>query len=387
MRILILGCGAMGMSTAYYLSLQKEVLKLSLVDACKPPLDQAKKKLSAFPIRKKLAYFHLDIHTKKIFHALLKRHDVIVATLPWSATVAAIQAATQVNKPLISISRPHYPDFYFLSEKLNSRGPLIMLGCGLEPGLTEIIASNILDQFTTLNTLHLRCGGIPSSPKPPFHYKSLFTSQHLPIDPRPAFSICNGELTIVPRFSGIESVLMDGVGKLEAWHDGMLPWLIELPLLKQAKFVSQKTLRWPGFAKLIHLLEQFGFLNKNPVFLQGKSCIPYELTQMLLQKEAAFSSKDRDLTILEIKAEGSCNGRKLSYRGLLRDFFNENEQLTAMARISGFTLGMISYLVGSGEIKGEGLVRPETLIKGLPYQKLLGGLQEAGIQFHSHYSM
>lgn len=386
MKILLLGCGYIGPATAHYLLKQPEVKKLTLLDSTKSQLLKTAKQLSTLPNKQKFEMLTLDVNQQDPLISIMNRHDIIAATLPWSATLRAITAATQTSKPFISITRPHYPDLEVLTSYINHQSSLIMLGCGLEPGLTEILARHAIEHFVSIETLQILCGGIPRNPCPPLNYKSVFNSIGLPTTSRTIYTIKNGKLYTVPRFSGIESVNIENIGTLEAWHDGMLPWLIDLPGLKQAKTVSQKTLRWPGFASTIQLLTDLGFLTSSPIALNNHSIIPYKLTRTILNTHTQFATNDRDVSILQVEAWGVHNHHKKRYQSILIDHYDEAQQMTAMARTAGFTLAIITMLIGSGEIKACGLVRPEEIFIHDHYHKLIASLKETQITIKENWS-
>lgn len=53
----------------------------------------------------------------------------------------------------------------------------------------------------------------------------------------------------MPRDSGVETLHVAGVGEVEAWHEGFMPWLLELDVLKALKLGTQKTVRWPRLCR------------------------------------------------------------------------------------------------------------------------------------------
>jgi hypothetical protein len=37
-----------------------------------------------------------------------------------------------------------------------------------------------------------------------------------------------------------------GVGDVEAWHEGFMPWMLEVRALRHLRTATQKTIRWSG---------------------------------------------------------------------------------------------------------------------------------------------
>ena len=67
-----------------------------------------------------------------------------------------------------------------------------MLGCGLEPGLTEILARRLAERLDRVDELHILCGGVPERPAPPLGYKIVFGGRELPLREAPAPAVVDG---------------------------------------------------------------------------------------------------------------------------------------------------------------------------------------------------
>lgn len=386
MKILMLGSGYISAATVYYCLTQPEVTEITVVDANLSALQQTIEKVKSFAPCQKLKVIHCAITSPEKLVPLVRNHTVIAAALPWPVTKVAIIAALYASKPLISITRPDYADIDWLKKILDRYAGSIVLGCGLEPGLTEIMTRHAIGFFSRIEELHVRCGGIVQKPCPPLNYKILFNGNHLPFEARSAYLIENGVLKEVPRFSAIDSFYSDVIGWLEAWHDGMLPWLIELPLLNQARLVTQKTLRWPGFAALAQLLNQLGFLNKEAILYKGQQLVPQQLVDTLLEPHARFNPNDRDISILQINAHGYSQEKSYQYEARIIADYDEDHHFTAMARITGYTLAITTLLFGQQEITYQGLLRPENIFINEHYQHLQQALEKTGIRFSQKFS-
>ena len=112
-----------------------------------------------------------------------------------------------------------------------------------QPGLTEIVARHLAEKLDRVDEMHIKCGGIPAVPSGPLNYKIVFGGRKLPLRDADARTVQNGELVPLPRYSGVETYNIEGVGEVEAWHEGFMPWLLELDALKGIKLGTQKTVR------------------------------------------------------------------------------------------------------------------------------------------------
>lgn len=183
------------------------------------------------------------------------------------------------------------------------------MGCGLEPGLTEILARRLAERLDRVDELHIRCGGLPERPTPPLGYKIVFGGRELPLRESPALAPEDGRVVTVPRYSGVEPVTFPGLGELEAWHEGFATPLLEIPALQGLRLGTQKTLRWPGYAAKAIVLRELGLLAETPVIVDGASVVPKRLLDAVLYPHVRLEPGDRDLALLRVQAVGERAGR------------------------------------------------------------------------------
>ena len=77
----------------------------------------------------------LDLADRAGAAALLRGHDVAVDALPARASPLAIHAALKAGTPVVCLSARGAATIPGLAEEAARRGGLVVLGCGLEPGL------------------------------------------------------------------------------------------------------------------------------------------------------------------------------------------------------------------------------------------------------------
>ena len=119
-------------------------------------------------------------------------------------------------------------------------------------------------------------------PAPPLGYKIVFGGREMPLRERDARVVKNSELVPVPRYSGAEAVFFTGVGEGEAWHEGFMPWLMDLQALKGLKLGTQMTCRWPGYAAKVTMLKEIGLLGQELVDVDGVPVVPKKFLDALL---------------------------------------------------------------------------------------------------------
>ncbi len=281
-KILVLGSGLMGPAAAFNALADPDVAQVVIGDREQRQLDACLRKLAALPGAEKLSTARLDLSDQAAAARLMAGFDVALGALPWLANLVAIRVALQAGTPFVDLARPDEEQWPELRRAAQAAGVLIILGCGLEPGLTEIMARHLAEKLDRVDELHIKVGGIPEKPTPPLGYKIVFGGRQLPLSESDAFIVADGQLQPVPRYSGVEPVFFAGVGACEAWHEGFMPWLLELPALQGLRLGTQKTVRWPGYAAKVTVLKEMGLLSLEPVNVEGVAGAPKKLLDALL---------------------------------------------------------------------------------------------------------
>lgn len=381
MRILVLGSGLMGPAAAYNAMSDPDVTGVTLCDADQRQLDSARAKLGALDGAKKLTTVVLDLSDREAATELMAHFDSVVGALPWGAVTMGIRAAVASGRPMVDLARPHEAELPALRREVETAGGLVILGCGVEPGLTEILARYLAEKLHQVDEVHIKVGGIPEKPTPPLGYKIVFGGRKLPLKEEDAHIVENGELKLVPRYSGVETVSFLGVGEVEGWHEGFMPWLMDLEALKGLKVGTQKTIRWPGYAEKATVLKELGLLSEEPVDVDGVSVSPKSVVDAVLYPRVWLEEGERDLTLFRVEAIGSKDGVSRHLKVEMVDRYDEKLGFTSMARTTAFTGGIVARMIARGELKARGLLTPEQVITGPLMERLLAELAELNVRF------
>ncbi|MEZ4715149.1 MAG: saccharopine dehydrogenase C-terminal domain-containing protein [Caldilineaceae bacterium] len=282
--------------------------------------------------------------------------------------------------PWVDLSWPTDDQMGAVLDAVNAAGILVVPGCGVEPGLTEIAARNLADKLDEVDEVHIKCGGIPVNPSGPLDYKIVFGGRKLPIRATDARIAADGALQPVPRYSDVETLVVDGVGRVEAWHEGFMPWLLDLDKLKGLKLGTQKTVRWPGYAAKVTALKELGLLSTQPVDVDGVAVAPKQVVDAVLYPHVKMGDDDRDVTIMRVDVSGRKDGLPRTFRVEMVDWYDEELDITSMARVTAFTGAIVARMIGRGELDATGWVTPEKVITGKRYKRLLRDLRDAGVR-------
>jgi lysine 6-dehydrogenase len=368
----------MGPAAAAEAMADPAVTEVGLCDASAAQLDAALADLARRPGAAKVRPACLDLGDRAGAVALLRGHDVAVDALPARASPLAIHAALEAGTPVVTLSARGAATIPNLAEEATRRGGLVVLGCGLEPGLTEILARRLGERLDRVDELHIQCGGVPERPTPPLGYKIVFGGRELPLREAPALTVEHGRVVSVARYSGVETVTVPGVGELEAWHEGFATSLLEVPALRGLRIGTQKTLRWPGYAAKVSVLRDLGLLSESPVEVDGAPVIPKRLLDAVLYPSVRLGPGERDLALLRVEVIGERAGQPARAHAEMVDRWTDG--FTAMARTTSFTASIVARMIARGDVATRGAQRPEAVVAGVAVDRLLRELFAHGIR-------
>jgi lysine 6-dehydrogenase len=371
----------MGPAAAYNAASDPEVSGVTLCDLNRQQLNAAHAKLQGLADGDKLTTVALDLRDRAAASRLMADFDAVVAALPRQAIPFGIRGAAAAGKPLVDLSWPAETEVADLKGQVEAAGTLVIPGCGVEPGLTEIMARYLAEKLDRVDELHIKCGGIPENPAPPLGYKIVFGGRRMPLRESDARIVENGALKAVPRYSGVQTVTFPGVGECEAWHEGFMPWLLDLDALKGLKLGTQMTVRWPGYAAKVTVLKEMGMLSDDPVEVDGLQVAPKKLLDAVLYPRVKLQEGEKDITVFRVEALGEKNGRPRRYKIDMVDRHDSALGFTSMARTTAFTGAIVARMAARGDLQARGMLTPEQVITGPLFDKLVDELATANVRF------
>ena len=380
MKIVIFGSGLIGPAVAYNLMSDQEVSQVTICDLDQTKLDTALSQLSSIKGSDKVDSAVIDLTDKAASIKKISEYDVAVGALPRPAITCGILAATEAGVPWVDLLWPPDADKLELKKQVEDAGALVILGCGVEPGLSEMTARYLGEKMDQAHEVHIKCGGIPENPSPPLGYKIVYGGTELPLQADDARIIENGKIVPITRYSDTEIIEFSGVGECEAWHEGIFPWLVDLDVFKDLKLGTQKTIRWPGFAAKATMLRELGFLSHEPLEVDGAKIAPKRFLDALLYPSVKLAENEREITIFRVEVLGEKDNKPHRYCADMIDRYDDSLGFTSMARTTGFPGGIIARMVARGEISKRGYLTPEQVVTGSLYESLLAQLAQSGVK-------
>jgi lysine 6-dehydrogenase len=383
MRILVLGCGLMGPVIAKDCTEDNEVAKIVGCDFDEEQL----RKCSKFVSNRKFGTSKLDLTDYETLVDKLDSFDVAINASAAQFSSHILKAAVKAGVNLVDLSGVWYPldgDIYTRVERAEIT---VIPGCGVDPGLADILSGYAIDLMDEVETVSFSCGGLPKNPTPPLDYKIVFGGKKMPIRRGTVPVILDGTPVTVERYDGVEPVHVPGFEDMEAFYDGYPSRLLTLCMEKGVKTFVGKTIRYAGFVKKLKFLSDLGIIREEPVIYQGHKIIPLDFFHELVYPLVKFNPEyDRDVTILLVEVEGKKGNSRMHVTFEMIDFYDEKTQITSMARTTGYTAAIVARMLARGDISEKGIQWPVQIIKGKLFEELMDNLKKRGIKVAKNVS-
>jgi lysine 6-dehydrogenase len=372
MKAGVLGSGLMGSVISWDLARSKEVDEVVVADVDPEKLSSLKRRAKG----RKLSVEVLDLRDQAKTARFMKGFDVLASALPHGVVNLVDVAAVKAGAKLVDIA---FEDAQMrLDGEARKRGSLLIPGCGLAPGLGGILLAHAVRNLPGADEGHIMVGGIPENPVGPFDYRLVFSIVGLLreyIEEARVFR--GGRLMKIMPFSKVERVrFSEPIGTLEAFCTDGLASLVYT--MKGMRILDEKTLRWPGHVKKMNLLLESGFFSKEKVKVQGAEVSPLEVSYEVLRKKLS-EGDPHDITVMRVLAKSP----KAEAVYEMVDRYDDANQVTSMGKTTGYTASIVAQMIGSGDVRGKGVIPPEKAVKGRLVDKLISELGRRDVKISS----
>ena len=378
MKILILGMGLMGPTIAKDCS---EDPKAEMVTGC--DIDDAKIKAAERYIdNKKFFTKKVDITKQEQLVSAMKGYDVVVNSTVAKFSMDVLKAATQVKVNIVDLAGGGYPQVGEVYKEVEKAGITAIPGCGVDPGLIDILCGQAMTYMDEVEEVNFACGGLPMDPKPPLEYKIVFGGTRMPIRPGKVPMIVDGELKELDRYSEVESIFVNDHPEMEAFIDGFPSSLLKLCQERKVKNFRGKTIRYSGYVDKLMFLLDLGVISSKPVKHEGREIIPVDFFHELIYPIIKFDEKagDKDITVLLVRVTGKSDEKDVDVSYDMVDEYDEKHKMTSMAKTTGLTAAIIARMLAQGEVKKKGIQWPVRVIRGELFEELLSSLRKRGVE-------
>lgn len=324
---------------------------------------------------------HADLQKVDELISIITPFDFVVNAVPGFMGFECLKNCINAGKDIVDIA--FYPeDVFELSELALQKNVRAICDMGVAPGMSNLLVGHAASKLDIVSKADVYVGGLPKIRTKPWEYKAVFSpSDVIEEYMRPARIVRNGKIVTVSPLTEIELLEFDGVGTLEAFNsDGLRSLLFTI----KAENMSEKTLRYPGYAEKIQLLSDNGFFNPDKIEVDGQLVSPLELTSKLLFDKWRLEENDEDITIMRIVVEGPKSGKSIRYSFDLHDEFDKQSGVHSMARTTGYTASTAVRLLAEdkylkkGISVGEMMGNDENVVNFM-----LDGLKDRGVVYES----
>ena len=378
MKILILGMGLMGPTIAKDCSEDKKAERVTGCDVDEIKLKAAERYVD----NKNFFTKKVDITNQEQLVAAMKGYDVVVNSTAAKFSMDVLKAAIKARVNIVDLAGGGYPQVGEVYEEVEKMGITAIPGCGVDPGLIDILCGQAMMYMDEVDEVNFACGGLPKDPKPPLEYKIVFGGTRMPIRPGKVPMIVDGELKELNRYSEVEAIFVNDHQEMEAFIDGFPSSLLKLCQEKKVKNFRGKTIRYSGYVDKLMFLLDLGVIGNKPVKYQGREIVPVDFFHELIYPIIKFDEKagDKDITVLLVRVTGKNEGKDIDVTYDMVDEYDEERKMTSMAKTTGLTAAIIARMLAQGAVKKKGIQWPVRVIRGELFEELLSSLRKRGVE-------
>ena len=378
--VVVLGAGLVGAVIAADLAGDAD-LSVTVADRDPAALERAAARVRQLHPGRTVRSEVCDLSDRAVITALATNADVVCGALPSRFGLQALDAIIETGTPYSDITfMPE--DAIDLDAKAVASNAKAIVDCGVAPGMSNFFAGVGVARLDRTDSINILVGGLPRERSAPFEYKAGFApSDVIEEYLRPARQVEDGKLVVYEALSGIEEITIPGVGTMEYFHtDGLrsLAETLDVPNM------TEKTMRWPGHAKLMKAFRATGFFDEDPIEINGAMVRPIDVTHKLLLPKWEFGPGEADMTVMRVTVAGERGGESVTLQWDLIDHADAETGTSSMSRTTGFPCATFARMLLAGEIEQVGVLPPERI--GLKHpsmlDRMLAALAERGVTYH-----
>jgi lysine 6-dehydrogenase len=374
MRFLVLGRGAQGSACAFDLLNSSGVTEVRLADLDVTSLPDFLPSHDA-----RLVPVSLDVRDQHAVLAEMRQVDAVLSAIPYyfNGDLAAWAVEAGVHFADLGGNTEIVFKQKTLDAAARAKGVTIVPDTGLAPGMINVLAEHGIRALDTVDSVKLFVGGLPQEPVPPLNYQIVYSIEGV-LDYYSTLSwvVRDGKRVQVTALSELEPVEFGGaIGALEAFHTAgglsTMAWRYEgkIPVMEY------KTLRYPGHASLMAAMRDLGLYDLEPIDVKGTRVVPRDVFIATVGPKLRRPGS-KDLVALRVVVTGTKNGTPASRQYDLLDYYDAAHGITAMMRVTGYTLSITGQFMASKALE-PGVHTPDECFPGDRY---IAELKNRGIE-------
>ena len=431
-KILILGAGRSSASLISYL-LQHKEWHITVGDFSE---ESAKERVKGYDNARAIAF---NINNEALKQEEITKADLVISMLPPLYHLTVAETCVELGKHLLTASYMS-PEIAALDEKAKQKDVIILMECGLDPGIDHMSALKEINKLKEgggkITSFNSYTGGLvaPESDNNPWHYKVSWNPRNVVLAGQGTVKyLQDGQYSYIPYhklFSRTEKIVVTGHGEFEGYANrDSLKYLSVYGLDNISTFI-RGTLRKPGYCEAWNVFVQLGITDDSYVlensttltykdFISSylpvsdksvKDCLreylqleeevlfklewmglfndekigmehftPAQVLQQLIERRWKLEKVDKDMIVMQHKFGYQLHNKKKELTSSLV-VIGDDSIYTAMAKTVGLPLAIAAKLILQDKIKLTGVHIP--VVQEL-YEPILTELEEYGIIFKS----
>ncbi len=322
----------------------------------------------------------VEVGDPSALESLAAPYDYVVDALPGFLGFRTLETLLTIRKNVVDIA--FAPEDPFALDALARRhAATAIVDMGVAPGMSNAILGHVRSRWRAVEHFECLVGGLPVVRTWPFEYKAPFSpADVLEEYTRPARYVEQGRLVTRAALTDIERIEVDGVGTLESFNTDGLRTLLRLG---DVPFMKEKTLRYPGHARLMEALREAGLLDPEPRWVGESRVAPRDVTAAVLEEAWRLDEGESELTVMRVTLRGvDEDGRDVEQVWRLLDRGDAARGVSSMARTTGYACTAALHLLARGDTPGPGILAPEDLASDADaFASLLAYQAERGVAY------
>lgn len=370
----------------------------------------------------------------------IAKADLVISMLPARFHPKVATVCVDQGKHMVTASY-NSTDVDELSDIAKSKNIIILMECGLDPGIDHMTAMEAMDKIREkggkLTSFKSYTGGLvaPESDNNPWHYKFTWNPRNVVLAGQgTAQFIRNGRYKYIPYhklFTRYETIEVNGLGAFEGYPNRNSLAYRKVYGIEEIPTLIRGTFRKAGFCDAWNIFVQLGVtddsyqmegldgMSKRDFFnaflpynksasIEDKLCknlgfsrdseifkklewlgifedkkvpinegSPAQVMQAIMEEKMSLEPQDKDMIVMQHQFEYDLNGKKFRLDSSIVSK-GDDQMETAMSKTVGWPLGIAIKNVLNGNIKLRGVQIP---IKKEIYQPILQELNSIGVQF------
>ncbi|WKV10903.1 saccharopine dehydrogenase family protein [Marivirga harenae] len=370
----------------------------------------------------------------------IAKADLVISMLPARFHPKVATVCVDQGKHMVTASY-NSTDVDELSDIAKSKNIIILMECGLDPGIDHMTAMEAMDKIREkggkLTSFKSYTGGLvaPESDNNPWHYKFTWNPRNVVLAGQgTAQFIRNGRYKYIPYhklFTRYETIEVNGLGDFEGYPNRNSLAYRKVYGIEEIPTLIRGTFRKAGFCDAWNIFVQLGVtddsyqmegldgMSKRDFFnaflpynksasIEDKLCknlgfsrdseifkklewlgifedkkvpinegSPAQVMQAIMEEKMSLEPQDKDMIVMQHQFEYDLNGKKFRLDSSIVSK-GDDQMETAMSKTVGWPLGIAIKNVLNGNIKLRGVQIP---IKKEIYQPILQELNSIGVQF------